>query len=274
MAMLWEIIDIQQNPMSLVSIRATPDEETIEKRVLSPTEFQGMMELIPEPYCTMCIVACCMGLRVSEILGLQWGDFDWKKLEVRIQRAVVLGIPGQVKTIKSKAPMPLDRNLATVLVQHARNGNAIAAPDQWVFVNPSTDKPWRPSHIQSKYIRPAGLTATGVDGFSWHNFRHTFSTMLRELGTDIKVQQELLRHADISTTLNVYTQGSAAQKREAVGKVVGMVLPPINTEGQPALPFYCPVKSATFPLWLNEMLGWEMGIEPTTSGATVRCSAS
>jgi hypothetical protein len=49
MAMLWEIIDIQVNPMSLVSIQATPDEETIEKRVLTPAEFQTMMQLIPEP---------------------------------------------------------------------------------------------------------------------------------------------------------------------------------------------------------------------------------
>jgi integrase len=178
-----------------------------------------------------------MGLRVSEILGLRWGDFDWKKLEVRIQRAVVLGVSGQVKTIKSKAPMPVDQNLATVLAQHARRSNVVpVALNGWVFANPSLGKPWRPSHIQWKYIRPAGLAATGVDGIGWHNFRHTFSTMLRELGTDVKVQQVLLRHADVSTTLNVYTQGSAALKREAVGKVVNMVLPRINTEGQPALP--------------------------------------
>ena len=49
--------------------------------------------------------------------------------------------------------------------------------------------------------------------------------MLRELGTDLKVQQELLRYADISTTLDVYTQGSAVQKSEAVGKVVSIGLP-------------------------------------------------
>lgn len=51
----------------------------------------------------------------------------------------------------------------------------------------------------------------------------------------VKVQQELLRHAHVSTTLNVYTQGAAAQKREALGKVVRMVLPNINTKEQPKL---------------------------------------
>jgi site-specific recombinase XerD len=66
---------------------------------------------------------------------------------------------------------------------------------------------------------------TGENGIGWHNFRHTFSSMLRELGTDIKVQQELLRHADVRTTLQIYTQAPSAQKREAVGKLVRIVLP-------------------------------------------------
>jgi hypothetical protein len=49
--------------------------------------------------------------------------------------------------------------------------------------------------------------------------------MLRSLGTDVKVQQELLRHADVRTTLNIYTQAVTAQKREAIGKVAQLVLP-------------------------------------------------
>ena len=49
--------------------------------------------------------------------------------------------------------------------------------------------------------------------------------MLRQLGVDVKVQQELLRHADISTTLNVYTQAVSEQKRSAHSSVVRIVLP-------------------------------------------------
>jgi site-specific recombinase XerD len=48
--------------------------------------------------------------------------------------------------------------------------------------------------------------------------------MLRQLGVDVKVQQELLRHADIRTTMNVYTQAVSEQKRAAHSKVVQMVL--------------------------------------------------
>jgi len=54
----------------------------------------------------------------------------------------------------------------------------------------------------------------------WHTFRHTYSSLLRELGVDVKVQQELLRHSDIRTTLNIYTQ----QLRQANSQVVRTLL--------------------------------------------------
>jgi len=49
--------------------------------------------------------------------------------------------------------------------------------------------------------------------------------LLRSNGEDVKVQQELLRHADVRTTLNIYTQALSEQKRQAHSKVVRMVLP-------------------------------------------------
>jgi integrase len=48
--------------------------------------------------------------------------------------------------------------------------------------------------------------------------------MLRGAGTDIKVQQELLRHSTIQSTLNTYTQAISQQKRSANGLVVGILL--------------------------------------------------
>jgi hypothetical protein len=72
-------------------------------------------------------------------------------------------------------------------------------------------------------LKPAALRA-GIGKIGWHTFRHTYSTMLRSSGTDIKVQQELLRHANIQTTLNTYTQAVSDQKRVANSRVVEMVI--------------------------------------------------
>lgn len=223
-AMLLGVIDVQQNPISLVRITATPDEEEVVKRVLTPEEFEAIVNEIVEPYRTMVLVAGCLGLRVSEILGLQWGDFDWEHLELKIQRAVVLGQVGRVKTSASKSRMPLDPDLAAVLHDYMLRTAPSAAPTDWVFSNPATGKPWWPSRIQQRYLRRAGMKVFG-EPIGWHNFRHTFSTLLNSLGTDVKVQQELLRHADVRTTLNIYTQAVNARKREAASKLVQMVLP-------------------------------------------------
>jgi len=69
-AMRWELIPYQLNPISLVRVKdGSP-------KALSVDEFRQMLELIYEPFRTMCIVAMCMELRVSEVLGLKWCDVD------------------------------------------------------------------------------------------------------------------------------------------------------------------------------------------------------
>ena len=64
----------------------------------------------------MCIVAACLGLRASELVGLQWGDFDWKTLEVHIQRGVVIGRVDEVKTTKANRRLSVHPNLADLLL--------------------------------------------------------------------------------------------------------------------------------------------------------------
>ena len=65
----------------------------------------------------------------------------------------------------------------------------------------------------------------GLGRVGWHTFRHSHSSLLNALGVDLKVQQELLRHADIRTTMNIYMHAVPAALREANSKVVRLVLP-------------------------------------------------
>jgi integrase len=59
----------------------------------------------------------------------------------------------------------------------------------------------------------------------WHSFRHSYSTLLRSLQADLKVQQELLWHSVIRTTMNICTQAVPDAMRETNSKVVEMFLP-------------------------------------------------
>jgi len=71
---------------------------------------------------------------------------------------------------------------------------------------------------------PAAKAAGLGEKIGWRTFRRTYSSLLRKLGVDIKVQQELMRHADIRTTLDLYTEPFSDDVRRANGNVVQMVL--------------------------------------------------
>ncbi|MFZ0746715.1 MAG: tyrosine-type recombinase/integrase [Terracidiphilus sp.] len=58
----------------------------------------------------------------------------------------------------------------------------------------------------------------------WHTFRHSFGTLLKANGEDVKTVQELLRHANSRITLDVYTQAVNSNKRAAQIKVVKMIV--------------------------------------------------
>jgi integrase len=222
-AMRWELIPYQHNPMSLVRVKGS-SKRLREPKALSVDEFKKVLESIPEPFRMMCIVAMCLGLRVSEILGLRWRDVDWDGLRLAVREAYVYGKQGDVKTQASHRWMPLDCSLAEKLRQHKTRLAPLAKSDDWVFANPETGKPFWPGRIQENWLVPAANKA-GIGRIGWHTFRHSHSTLLHALGVDLKVQQELLRHADIRTTMNIYTQAVPTALREANTKVVRLVLP-------------------------------------------------
>ena len=59
--------------------------------------------------------------------------------------------------------------------------------------------------------------------FGWHTFRHTYSTLLRSVGTEFKAMQELLRHSSFRSTLDVYTQAVTPAKHAAQAVVMSLV---------------------------------------------------
>ena len=81
------------------------------------------------------------------------------------------------------------------------------------------------STVMRDHIQPVALKLGINKKISWHTFRHTFSSILKANGEDVKVVQELLRHATSRMTLDTYTQALSPDKRAAQSKVVGMIRP-------------------------------------------------
>jgi integrase len=215
----WELID--KNPIKLVRVKGgTKRLKT--PRVLAPEQFYSLLPLIREPYRTMVLIAGCLGLRVSEIVGLQWGDFDFPGSTLLIQRSVVHGRVGDVKTEYSRDSVPLDTAVVEALMLHKER--SFSAPDGWLFANPVTGRPYHQEEIQKTHIRNAGV-ATGIGSdIGWHTFRHSYRSWLDETGAPLTVQKELMRHASIQTTMNIYGKAMTDSKRQAHSKVVEMVL--------------------------------------------------
>jgi integrase len=215
-ALRWNFTD--RNPIALV--RQSGGRRTI-PRILTVQEIRLLLPELEEPYRTMVLIAAFLGLRASEIVGLQWRDFDWVNHTVLIRRGVVNGRPGDTKTEASRKALPVDRYLADALLGLQGNQTPYTRPGDWVFGN-RFGRPRSQQDVLRRHIKPAAVRA-GLGKIGWHTFRHSYSTLLRSMGADIKVQQELLRHSTVQSTLNVYTQAVCEQKRIANSAVVGLL---------------------------------------------------
>ena len=220
-AQRWELL--QNNPMQLVRVK------NVSKRlerpsVLTAEEFLRVLVHIREPYRTMVLIAGCLGLRASEICGLQWADFNFEKATLLVQRGVVHGRVDDVKTEYSRDVVPLAPELAGELLKYRVHSHV--AREGWLFANPATDRPYHQEEIQKKHIKRAAKAAGITTTVGWKTFRHSFRSWLDQTEAPIGVQRELMRHASIQTTMNVYGRAMTDGKRQAHGNVVEMILKP------------------------------------------------
>ena len=169
----------------------------------------------------MVTVAMCTGLRVSEVLALKWDAINFDAGTMLVVQGVVNGRIGNVKTEASADEIPLDDEFAQVLLDWRKPTPQLSVG--LVFKSPITGGCYHASTIQQNYLRRAA-DALGLTGLGWHTFRHTYRSLLDETGAPVGVQQKLMRHANVSTTMNIYGIAALKAKKTANSKVVQMVL--------------------------------------------------
>jgi integrase len=219
-AMRWGLVDIQRNPVGLVEVRTGARR----KRVPTIITFEQYRQLLEREELgghvrVMVQLAMCLGLRASEILGLRWEDVDLLGGTIRIQRSVVGKYQDETKTESSAETLPLHESLVKVLMEWR-----MAAPiiEGWLFGSPITERPYHRDSLHKDYLTPAALKI-GLPRLGWHDFRHTYRAMLRDLRLPLEVQQKLMRHASITMTVHYGNSGMDEDKREANRQVVEYV---------------------------------------------------
>jgi integrase len=225
-AILWELMDVQRNPMELVKLKGT-SKRLKKLQILTPEKFQELVPKLREPYRTMVIVAMCTGMRVSEVLALRWEHIDFGAGAMLIQQGVVNGRIGKVKTEASNDYIPLDPEFAQVLLDLKG-----AKTSGLVFPSHVTGGCYYAGVIQQQILKHAG-EKIGLPGIGWHVFRHTYRSLLDETGAPIGVQQKLMRHSNVATTMNIYGNATLKAKQKANSKVVQMVIPQPRPQPEP-----------------------------------------
>lgn len=157
------------------------------------------------------------GLRVSELVGL-----PRTALQIRDgQMADFLMVAGKggkdrLAPISGKAKKAILRYLEAVDEREASHKKKKALPSPWLF--PGSNGGPMTRHNFALLLKKLALKAGVNPGeLSPHTLRHSFASHLLEGGADLRVIQELLGHADISTT-QIYTHVAGAQLKELVRK--------------------------------------------------------
>jgi integrase len=218
-AMLWRLIPTAPNEMELFQVKGRKRKN--KARLLTVEEFVALVGQLDEPFRTMSCLAMFQGLRVSEVLGLKWGDIDWFEKAITIQRSVVDQVEDTTKTEASAAKLPLDPEEITMLLNW-RARSEFTGNDNYVFASPHLggDKPYRYTSLMWKLSK--ATAAAGIAKIGTHTFRHTHRAWAGESGIPIAVIKDMMRHSNIGTTMNVYGGTVPAALREAHSKIVKM----------------------------------------------------
>jgi integrase len=212
-----------------------PRIDTEEKKALSPEQvrdFVSQLDPRDDRDCAF-LLAIAMGMRRGEICGLSWGDVDFARGIVDVSHSY--DELGNLKGTKTKAGMrllPMPESIARSLMRHKE-----AQLARFEKTNSSRKKGERKirqadnapviADIKGDRVMPGNLShwwnrsrgGFGLEGWSLHELRHSYLSLLAFNGVHPKVMQALAGHSSSKITMDIYTHVNMDAKRMALEAV-------------------------------------------------------
>jgi integrase len=193
-----------------------------EIEVFSPSELLRLVNALKEHPSSKnagILLALYTGLRIGELCALQWKDVDFERgslfVSKTIQRIYAKTVDGKTmaklvisspKTRSSLREIPLASALLPTLQEFRDHEECYLITKRRAFLEPRSYRSY-----YGRFLKRAGIAHS-----SFHKLRHTFATQLIENGADVKTVSELLGHASVNTTLNLYVHPQLEQKRKCI----------------------------------------------------------
>ena len=164
------------------------------------------------------LISLYSGIRIGELCALKWEDIDLKKGIIYIRKTIqriyikdkyknvskiILTTP---KTKNANREIPINKNFLEILKKVKANKEDYVLTGNKEYIEPRTYR---------KYFNKV-LDKININHFNFHSLRHTFATNCISLGVDYKTVSELLGHANVNITLNLYVHPRLSQKKKCI----------------------------------------------------------
>lgn len=213
---------IVRNPAALVD---TPRSPHFQFQVLSANEARRLLkEAAGDPLEALYVLAITTGMRRGELLALHWADVDLERgvlaVTGTLQRVDGRLVVAEPKTARSRRSVTLEVHAIQALRAHACSQAAarLAAGESWqeqdlVFPN-RVGLPFEPRNLLQRSYKPL-LRRANLPDIRFHDLRHTAATLLLSQNVHPKVVADLLGHASVAMTLDLYSHAVEGLSRSA-----------------------------------------------------------
>jgi integrase len=256
-----------RNPATLTALPTRDPDKHVddEINVLGIDEQRRLVAAADARWRLVILTALCTGMRVGELLGLQWDDVDLASGVIQVRRQFTHGQLAPLKSRAARRTIPIPG----VLVHELKAWKLACPKGEYGLVFPNgAGNHENASNVLNRGLRPT-LRRAGLRRIRFHDLRHCYASTLIGSGVqNIKRLQQLLGHTSAKMTLDIYGHLLPDEEDLVAGKV-GAAL--FGGSKVVAAPKRKGLQDTRNPL---SYLAPRAGLEPATNGLTVRRSTN